>query len=226
MWEWFKATEKADFIFYGLFLMIIVAEILLRYILKVAKSNKILEYIDSAFIAFILAWLIRIFLIQTFVVPSGSMKNTLLIGDRLIGNKFIYGTILPFTDGSKLKFRDPKRGDIVIFKYPPNPRHRFVKRCVGTPGDKVEIKNKVLYINDQAIKEVYTRFEDDTILPAKVSPRDNFGPVQVPVDNYFMLGDNRDYSADSRIWGFVPRKLVEGKAWLIYWPINRWKILE
>ncbi len=226
MWEWIKTAEAAELIFYGLLVGLALAQVLLRYILKVAKTNIVLEYVDSGFIAILLALVIRILLIQAFKIPSGSMENTLLIGDHLLVNKCIYGTDIPFTDKTILKIRDPRRGDIIVFKYPEKPRRDFIKRCIGLPGDTLEIKDKVLYINGEPQNENYVTCRDIRILPRELSVRDNFGPITVPPDNFFMMGDNRDFSADSRFWGFLPRKLIKGKAWVIYWPIPRWRAIR
>ena len=226
MWEFIKETEAAELIFYGLMIALFLAEIILRYVLKVAKNNIVLEYVDSGFIAILIALVLRLFLIQAFKIPSSSMENTLLIGDHLLVNKFIYGTNLPFTDKQILKFKDPERGDIIIFKYPRNPRKSFIKRCVGVPGDKIEIRDKVVYINDKVQQEEYIVHKDFKVLSAYQAPRDNFGPIIVPEKHYFMMGDNRDFSSDSRFWGTLDRKFIRGKAWVIYFPITRWRKIE
>jgi signal peptidase I len=231
----------ADVIFYGLMIGLAVAEVVLRWVLRVAKTSVVLEYVDSGFIAILLALVIRTFLVQTFWVPSGSMETTLLPGDLLIVNKFIYGTHIPFTDRTVWRFRDPRRGDVVVFrsKFPP-PKDTFVKRCMGLPGDVLEMKDKVLYINGQPLAEPYVRHRDVNVLPRGVdelgradvgSPdpagsRDNFGPITVPPDHYFMMGDNRDESFDSRYWGFVRRDRFQGNAMVVYWPVARWKVIQ
>lgn len=226
MWEWIKTAEAAELIFYGLLVGLTLAEIVMRFLLKVSKQNIILEYVDSGFIAILLALVIRTLFLQAFKIPSGSMESTLLIGDHLLVNKFIYGTPVPFSDRRILKIRDPRRGEILVFRYPENPRKDFIKRCQGLPGDIVEIREKVLYVNGQPKQEPYTTFRDLRVLPPELSPRDHYGPVTVPADSFFMMGDNRDYSADSRFWGFLPRKLIKGKAWVIYWPIPRWRVIK
>jgi len=224
MIDWIRTAEAAELIFYGILVGLVLAEVLLRYILKVVKTNVILEYVDSGLIAVLLALVIRTFVVQAFKIPSGSMENTLLVGDHLLVNKFLYGTRIPFTDNEILRLRDPKRGDIIVFKYPLNPRRDFIKRCVGVPGDAIEVKDKTLYVNGQAQEGAYEIHRDLEVYPHETgNPRDNFGPVTVPSDSYFMMGDNRDYSADSRFWGFLPRKLIKGKAWVIYWPFTRWR---
>lgn len=226
MWEWIKTAEAAELIFYGLLVGLTLAEIVMRFLLKVSKQNIVLEYVDSGFIAILLALVIRTLFLQAFKIPSGSMESTLLIGDHLLVNKFIYGTPVPFSDRRILKIRDPRRGEILVFRYPENPRKDFIKRCQGLPGDIVEIREKVLYVNGQPKQEPYTTFRDLRVLPPELSPRDHYGPVTVPADSFFMMGDNRDYSADSRFWGFLPRKLIKGKAWVIYWPIPRWRVIK
>ncbi|MCD4813083.1 signal peptidase I [bacterium] len=226
MWEWIKTAEAAELIFYGLLVGLSLAQILLRYVFKINPKSILMEYVDSGFIAIILALVIRTLFIQAFKIPSGSMESTLLIGDHLLVNKFIYGTQIPFTDKTILKIRDPKRGDIIVFKYPENPRRDFIKRCVGKSGDIIEVKNKILYVNGDPQSEGYVAFRDMRVFPPEVSPRDNFGPVTVPAEAYFMMGDNRDYSADSRFWGFLPKKLIKGKALVIYWPFTRWRIIR
>jgi signal peptidase I len=227
MLDWIRTAEAAELIFYGILVGLVLAEVILRYVLKVAATNVILEYVDSGLIAVLLALVIRTFAVQAFKIPSGSMEDTLLIGDHLLVNKFIYGTQIPFTDKDVWRFTDPKRGEIIVFKYPQNPRRDFIKRCVGVPGDTIQVKDKTLYVNGQAQVEPYVIHRDLEVLPrATGSPRDNFGPVTVPQEAYFMMGDNRDFSADSRFWGFLPRKLIKGKAWVLYWPVTRWRAVK
>jgi signal peptidase I len=191
------------------------------------KENKIREYVDSGFIAIVLALVIRTLFMQAFEVPSESMTNTLLIGDHLLVGKFVYGTKVPFTDKRVLTFKDPKRGDIIVFQsgFPP-PKDIFIKRCIGIPGDTIQVKDKVLLVNGKQVIEPYVINRDLRNLPALLTTRDNFGPVTVPADAYFMMGDNRDASFDSRFWGFVQRKKIQGQAWVIYWPLTRWRALK
>lgn len=227
MWEWIRTAEAAELIFYGLMVALILAEVVLRYLLRVDKSNIVLEYVDSGFIAIMLALVIRTFAVQAFKIPSGSMEDTLLIGDHLLVNKFVYGTRIPFTDKSIWHLRDPRRGDIIVFQYPENPRKDFIKRCVGVPGDVIEVKDKELFVNGVLQQEPYVIHRDLQVWPPQSrEPRDYYGPVTVPADSYFMMGDNRDYSKDSRFWGFLPRRLIRGKAWVIYWPIPRWRAVK
>lgn len=171
------------------------------------------EYMEAILIAFILAMFIRGFLIQAYKIPSGSMLNTLLIGDRLLVNKFIYGVKIPFTEKTLFNVTDPKNGDVIVFAYPEDPSIDYIKRIVGTPGDVIEMRDKELYRNGEKLTEPYVRHSDRYINPA----RDNFDPITVPAGHYFALGDNRDDSKDSRYWGFVRREAIRGKAWRIYW---------
>ena len=164
--------------------------------------------------------MIRAYVIQAFKIPSGSMIPTLLIGDHILVNKFIYGTTIPFTDKRILILRNPEKGDIIVFKYPENPKKDFIKRVIATGGDVIEEKNKVVYVNGQALKEPYAVHSDASVRPPGNDPRDNFGPIKVPKGKLFMMGDNRDQSYDSRYWGFVDLKEVLGEALIIYWSWN------
>jgi len=172
------------------------------------------EYVEALIIALVLAFFIRTFVVQAFKIPSGSMLNTLLIGDHLLVSKFKYGVRLPFTDTVVLPFSDPQLQDIVVFEYPQDPSKDFIKRVIGLPGDTIEIRNKVVYRNGQPLKEPYVQYTDQRILPG---PRDNMAPLAVSPGEYFVMGDNRDESLDSRFWGTVERNAILGKAWIIYW---------
>lgn len=168
------------------------------------ESREILmEYAKSIIAALVLALLIITFVVQAFYIPSGSMRPTLAVGDRVIVNKFIY------------RFKNPERFNIIVFKYPVDPRRKFIKRLIGVGGDKIEIINGTVYVNDKALKEDYT-------LTPGIG---NYGPTVVPKDNYFVLGDNRNNSEDSRYWGFVPRKNIVGQAIFVFWPINHINVL-
>jgi signal peptidase I len=145
------------------------------------------------------------------------MQNTLLIGDHILVNKFIYGVKNPFNGNTWIPFKQPERRDIVVFKYPVNPAQDYIKRVVGVEGDTIEIKNKKVYVNGELQNENYAIFLDNNILPANVQGRDNLGPVTVPEDSLFVMGDNRDNSYDSRFWNFVNLKAVKGKAFILYW---------
>jgi len=173
------------------------------------------DFVETVVTAVILALVLRAFVVQTFRIPSGSMEDTLLVGDFLIVNKFLYGIKIPFTDTRLRGVRQPQRGDIIVFEYPnPDPRARkenYVKRCIGVPGDIVELKNNVLHVNDEPIEEEYIKLKPPT-------PRwASYGPVKVPDGTLFMMGDNRNLSADSRDWGFLDTGLIKGKAVMIYW---------
>lgn len=181
------------------------------------KKSVIREYVEAFAVAIVLALIIRTFVVQAFKIPSGSMEPTLLVGDHILVNKFIYGEHIPFTDIKVLDFRDPKQGEIIVFVYPKDESKDFIKRVIGVEGDTIEIKDKKLFINNKLFNDPYGFYKDNAIIPGHVQPRDNFGPVTVPEDSLFVMGDNRDRSADSRFWGFVRLNQVKGKAFLIYW---------
>ena len=173
----------------------------------------LLEYLEALAVALILAFVIRTFVVQAFKIPSGSMLDTLLIGDHLLVNKFLYGTRIPFTDKVIMPLEDPQRGDVIVFEFPEDTSKDFIKRIMGVPGDVLEMKDKVLYRNGQKLDEPYIKHTDPNIQ----ARRDNFGPITVPAGKYFVMGDNRDESYDSRFWGFVDKEKIRGKAWIIYW---------
>jgi signal peptidase I len=175
------------------------------------------EYAEAIIIALLLALFIRTFVVQAFKIPSGSMLDTLLIGDHILVNKFIYGVKNPLTGTTWIPIKKPERKDIVVFKYPLNPSQDYIKRVIGVEGDRIEIKDKKVYVNDVPQDENYTIFSDSRILPANVQPRDNMGPVTVPAHSLFVMGDNRDNSYDSRFWHFVDLNAVKGKAFVLYW---------
>ncbi len=183
------------------------------------KSGKsvIRENIEAIIIAVILALFIRTFVVQAFKIPSGSMLPTLQIGDHLLVSKFIYGVKIPMTEIVLIPWKNPKHDDIVVFQFPKDPSIDYIKRVVGVAGDTVEIKNKQLYINGEAITRDYAQFTDNDIMKATAGSRDNMGPVKVPEGNIFVMGDNRDNSFDSRFWGFVNLDDVLGKAFILYW---------
>ena len=189
------------------------------------KKHVIREYAESIVIAVVMALIIKAFVIQAFKIPSGSMIPTLKIGDHILVNKFIYGTKLPFTDRIIIPLKRPNRGDIIVFKFPDDEKKDFIKRVIGLPGDIVEIKGKGVYINGSPIDDSYAVHSDPMVYPSGIQPRDNFGPLTVPQDSYFVMGDNRDFSLDSRYWGFVKLNKIKGKAFIIYWSWNgeeRW----
>lgn len=191
-----------------------------RTVLVSKKKTTIREYTEAIIIAILLALVIRTFVVQAFKIPSGSMKPTLLIGDHILVNKFIYGIRIPYWNNELVHFGNPERGDIIVFRYPVDPSKDFIKRVVGTPGDWIRIDNKKVYVNDKLVEEPHIRHSQPEILPAGVSPRDNLGPIQVPPDSFFVMGDNRDESYDSRFWKFVDFSAVKGKAFIIYWSWN------
>jgi signal peptidase I len=187
-------------------------------------KGKLRENIEALVIAVILALFIRAFVVQAFKIPSGSMKNTLLIGDYILVNKFIYGVKVPFTNMTLIPVKDPKRGDIIVFKFPKDPSKDFIKRVIAVGGDTLEIRDKQVYVNGQLQKEVYTVHTDSHIRPSSGvygTTRDNLAPVKVPEGKLFVMGDNRDESNDSRFWHFVDISAVKGKAFVIYWSWNR-----
>jgi len=187
---------------------------------KEDKKAILWEYTKAIVTALILALFIRAYFIQAFKIPSGSMIPTLLIGDHILVNKFIYGTMIPFTDKRMLVFRKPERGDIIVFKYPEDPSRDFIKRVIAIEGDMIESKDKTIYVNGKPLKEPYTQHTDVSAPPGGIEPtvpKDNFGPFIVPKGKYFMMGDNRDQSYDSRYWGYVDMNLIKGNAIIIYW---------
>ncbi|MDD5687882.1 MAG: signal peptidase I [Elusimicrobia bacterium] len=234
----------------GIVLVIsIIDAIIFRKIRKKSKGflkkavEEAIEWADTLIWAGVFAFLIMYFFLQAFKIPSGSMRNTLLEGDHLFVNKFVYGTRLYYPDFSSgikvnmkrvLVLKKPKRGDIVVFAAPPEalePYEReagikkdFVKRCIGVAGDKIEVKKKKLYVNDVLQKEPYVIISD--VYNDNIPQRDNFGPITVPTGNYFMMGDNRDNSKDSRFWGTLDEKYIKGKPLLIFWPPKRVKLIK
>jgi signal peptidase I len=182
-----------------------------------SKRSRLRENAEAILVAIVIALFIRTFLVQAFKIPSGSMKPTLQIGDHILVNKFIYGVKIPYLNTVLLPIRDPQRGDIVVFKYPLDPKKDFIKRVIGIPGDMVEIRNKAVYINRQRLNHDVGVYSDPQIIAGNLRPRDNLGPISVPAGALFVMGDNRDESFDSRFWGFVPLRDVSGKAFIIYW---------
>lgn len=191
--------------------------------LKEGKKSGLREYTSSILIAVALALGIRTGVVQAFYIPSSSMEDTLLVGDYLLANKFIYGAPIDIPGTNITLFRlpklhDPEPGDIVIFRSPRDPDRDLIKRCVAVGGQKVEIIDKVLYVDGMRFEDPpLAKYTDFRTLPASVSLRDNFGPYRVPEGHFFMMGDNRDDSYDSRFWRAVPKELIKGKAMSIYW---------
>jgi signal peptidase I len=182
-------------------------------ILKVRFNTTVLKsiglYVSTIVFAVCLALLVRTFVIQAFKIPSGTMKQSILVGDHILVNKFIYA------------FKEPQKGDIIVFKYPVKPEKDFIKRVVGLPEDTIEGRDKIIYVNNEPLEEPYAVHTDPHIYPKEMQTRDNFGPITVPENALFVMGDNRDHSYDSRFWGFVDHKDIKGKAFFIYWSQNK-----
>ncbi len=187
------------------------------------KKSTVREYFESIVIAVILAFFIRTFVVQAFKIPTGSMEENLLIGDHLLVNKFVYGPSESRVERLLLPMGTISRGEVIVFKFPEQPDRDFIKRVIGLPGETVEMREKKVYINGKALDEPYVHFLQAPGAQSEFSEvtsydvRDRYGPVRVPPDHFFMMGDNRDNSQDSRYWGFLPRELVKGKALFIYW---------
>ncbi len=190
---------------------------------KAGKKGIVREYAEAFIIAFIIALLIRTFLVQAFKIPSSSMEPTLLVGDHILVSKFIYGIRIPYIGKKFLTFCKPKRGDIIVFIYPKDRKKDFIKRVIATEGEEVQIKKREIFINGAAIEDpwgVY-RERNGPLIPSHFRPRDNYGPRVVPPNSLFVLGDNRDNSQDSRYWGFVGLSAVKGKAFIIYFSYHK-----
>ena len=207
---------------------------------QIKKKSLVREYIEAFAIAILLALFIRTFIVQAFKIPSGSMKPTLLVGDHLLVNKFIYGIKIPYIDRIIIPIKKPKMGDIIVFKWPKDESKDFIKRVIGVEGDVIEIIVDRLYVNSEEITSKYIgTFNDDdypraaeeyeeTLGDVKHDILDQekryetYGPVTVPKDSVFVMGDNRDNSEDSRYWGFVTLNKIKGKALIIYWSWPHW----
>lgn len=202
---------------------------------EISKKSVIREYAEALVIAVVLALTIRVFFVQAFKIPSGSMIPTLLIGDHILVSKLAYGFQLPkdcefqvsfppvtcYSSTMLTRFDSPQRGDIIVFRYPEDENKDFIKRVVGIPGDTVAVKNKKVLVNGEVLEDKeFTQRVDPGIIDGRINPRDNFGPVTVPPDSYFVMGDNRDQSLDSRFWGFVKMDKIKGRAFLVYWSWN------
>lgn len=181
------------------------------------KKSVYREYFESIIFALIIALIVRTFVVQAFKIPSGSMENTLAIGDYILVNKFIYGIEIPFTGRHLFPLRNPRRGDIAVFEYPEDPSRDFVKRVIGLPGDRIQVIDKKVFVNGKPYVNPHEIHKDSAIIPAGVNPRDNTGVITVPAGSYFMMGDNRDQSYDSRFWGFVKIGRIKGLAFVKYW---------
>jgi signal peptidase I len=187
------------------------------------RKSTLREYFESIVIAVILALFIRTFVVQAFKIPTGSMEETLLIGDHLLVNKFVYGPAPTALERALLPVGTIKRGEVLVFKYPEEPERDFIKRVIGLPGETVELREKKVYVNGKALDEPYVHFLTAPGGPSEFHEvtsfdvRERYGPVTVPADHFFVMGDNRDNSQDSRYWGFLPRENIKGKSLVIYW---------
>jgi len=199
------------------------------------KKSLFREYAEAIVVAMLLAFAIRVFVVQAFKIPSGSMIPTLLIGDHILVSKLSYGIQWPsqcklqavfppincFASLALIEFGKPQRGDIIVFRFPEDEEKDFIKRIVGTPGDTVQLRNKAVLVNGVVLEDKsFTQRIDPGVIDGTINPRDNFGPVTVPEGAYFVMGDNRDQSLDSRFWGFVREEKIRGKAFRIYWSWN------
>ena len=185
------------------------------------KKSTVREYFESLCVAVVLALFVRTFVVQAFKIPTGSMENNLLVGDHLLVNKLVFAPTLTGFERAILPTDPIVRGDIIVFKYPEEPERDYIKRVIGLPGDTLELKNKTVYVNGTALDEPYVHFLFPDAVPGSpdytdLDVRRKYGPVTVPADHYFMMGDNRDNSQDSRYWGFMPRSYVKGKALFVY----------
>ncbi len=187
------------------------------------KKSVYREYYEAILVAFLLALFVRTFVFENFKIPSRSMEEGLLVGDHLVVNKFIFSEHFNTVLHAVMPYRAPRRGDVVVFKYPVDPRRDFIKRCVAVAGDEIEIRDKQLIVNGVPQHEPYAVYTSDAVIPNRPSvrpslrSRDNFGPFVVPEGTVFCMGDNRDNSSDSRFWGPVPTENIKGRAVLIYW---------
>jgi signal peptidase I len=190
---------------------------------KPFKKSVAREYFESIVIAVILALFIRTFVVQAFKIPTGSMEPNLLIGDHLLVNKFVFGPTATGLEHALLPIGTIKRGDVIVFKYPEEPDRDFIKRVIGLPGETLELRDKKVYVNGTPLDEPYAHFlrppgeSSELHEVTSFDVRDRYGPVTVPPNQLFVMGDNRDNSQDSRYWGFLPRSYVKGRAVAIYW---------
>lgn len=188
------------------------------------KKSIAREYFESLVVAVILALFVRTFVFQAFKIPTGSMENNLLVGDHLLVNKMVFAPSATGLERALLPDKTVSRGDVVVFKYPEEPDRDFIKRVIGLPGDRLELKRKRVYINDVLLDEPYVRYLEP---PSSAGPiksgdlREEYGPVTVPAGHYFAMGDNRDNSEDSRYWGFLPATYVKGEALIIYFSLGQ-----
>ncbi len=191
--------------------------------MSIKKKSVVRDWVESIIVAFILAMFVRTFIVQAFKIPTGSMRPTLLEGDLILVNKFIYGARVPLTGRRLPKVRQPQRGDVIVFIYPDNPKKDFIKRLVAAEGETVEIKNGTVYVNEQPLL-------DANFSRRYYYNRGDFAQegqkITVPANSFFVMGDNSASSQDSRYWGFVPKRNILGNAILIYWPPNRIRLIK
>jgi len=186
------------------------------------KKSTARDYFESICIAVILALFVRTFVVQAFKIPSGSMENNLLIGDHLLVNKFVFAPTLTSLERTLLPIDPVRRGDILVFKGPEEPERDLIKRVIGLPGETLEVRNKTVFINGKPLSEPYVHFifppEERAagVASSDHGEKSDYGPVTVPERHYFMMGDNRDNSRDSRYWGFMPADDIKGKALFVY----------
>jgi len=187
------------------------------------KKSTFREYAEAAVIAIILALFIRTFVVQAFKIPSGSMEPTLLVGDHILVNKFLYGIKIPFINKTLIPISEPKQNDVIVFIYPVDRSKDFIKRVIGLPGDEIRIVGKTIYINGKPYQDKHGHYSE--MGPGYGSQPESYpyGHVTVPDGHLYVMGDNRNHSYDSRYWGFVPLKDVKGKAFIIYWSWPHWK---
>ena len=185
------------------------------------------DYLEALLVAVLFATFARTYVVQAFKIPTGSMEENLLVGDHILVNKLIFGAHTSQLEQLLLPQRPVRRGDVVVFRFPDDPARDFIKRCIGLPGDVVEIRDKKVVVNGEPLAESgYVFHVDPRTYPSSVflsddyRYRDNFGPLTVPAGELFFMGDNRDDSHDSRFWGTVPATLVKGRAVLIYWSFD------
>lgn len=190
---------------------------------RIKKKSTFREYAEAAIIAILLALFIRTFVVQAFKIPSGSMEPTLMIGDHILVNKFIYGIKAPFLQTTLIPIEEPDRNDVIVFIYPVDKTKDFIKRVIGLPGDTIEIMKTKITINGKPYDDKYGYYAEKGAAGNGSNPSVRFGPVKVPEGHYFVMGDNRDHSYDSRYWGFVPAKDIKGKAFVIYWSWPHWR---
>lgn len=185
------------------------------------RKSVVREYAEAIAIAVLLALVIRTLIVQAFTIPSGSMMDTLLVGDYILVNKFLYGAEVPLTSHRLPGLRDPRRGDIIVFKYPQDESRDFIKRVIAVPGESLQVRGHDVLIDGRSLAEPYVKPPDAPLAHGGQPASCNFAygcePIVVPEDSYFVMGDNRDNSQDSRYWGFVKRDKIKGKAFLIYW---------